>query len=71
MNTQTTIDQLRRLKLIGMASAYEQVLSLPSQDKPGADLLMAQLSEAELQYRMQRKTQLYLKSSKLRYNAIV
>jgi DNA replication protein DnaC len=71
MNTQTTIDQLRKLKLTGMASVYEQMLSLPSQDKPCADLLIAQLSEAELQYRMQRKTQLYLQSSKLRYNAII
>ncbi len=71
MNTQTTIDQLRRLKLTGMAQAYEQVVSLPSQDRPGADLMLAQLSEAEQQHRMQRKTQIYLKSSKLRYSAII
>ena len=71
MNTQKTMDQLRKLRLTGMASAYEQSLALPSQDKPTADLLLAQLTEAELQYRMQRKTQMYLKSSKLRYDAIV
>lgn len=65
------MDQLRKLRLTGMASAYEQSLALPSQDKPTADLLLAQLTEAELQYRMQRKTLMYLKSSKLRYDAIV
>ena len=63
MNTQATIDQLRKLKLTGMVHVYEQVQSLPAQDRPCADLLIARLAEAEQQYRMQRKTQLYLKFS--------
>ena len=71
MNTQATIDQLRKLKLTGMAHAYEETQSLPAQDRPCSDLLIARLAEAEKQYRLQRKTQLYLKSSKLRYNAIL
>jgi hypothetical protein len=34
-----------------------------------ADLLIVRLVEAELQYRINQKTELYLNQSKLRYNA--
>ncbi len=71
MNTQTTIDQLRSLKLHGMAQTYEGVLSIPINDQPTANHLIARLTEAELQYRVQRKTQEYLRRSKLRYHAVL
>ena len=71
MNTQATIDQLKQLKLHGMANAYEGVLSLPVQEQPPSNHLLARLAEAELQYRVQKKTQVYITQSKLRYNAVM
>lgn len=67
MNTTATLEQLRDLKLQGMARSYEAVLQLPVNQHPEAHHLIAHLSEAERQNRVQYKTQLYLKLSKLRY----
>lgn len=67
MNTTATLEQLKELKLQGMARSYEAVLHLPVNQHPEAHHLIAQLSEAERQNRVQYKTQLYLKLSKLRY----
>jgi DNA replication protein DnaC len=71
MNVQTTVDQLRRLKLNGMVKAYEASLSVPVHEQVSPDLLIARMTEAELQHRVNQKTQLYLRQSKLRYNAIL
>lgn len=67
MNTTATLEQLKELKLQGMARSYEAVLQLPVNQHPEAHHLIAQLSEAERQNRVQYKTQLFLKLSKLRY----
>jgi len=67
MNTSATLEQLKELKLQGMARSYEAILQLPVNQHPEAHYLIAQLSEAERQNRIQYKTQLYLKLSKLRY----
>lgn len=67
MNTTATLEQLKELKLQGMARSYEAVLQLPVNQHPEAHYLIAQLSEAERQNRVQYKTQFYLKLSKLRY----
>ncbi|RAW01530.1 IS21-like element helper ATPase IstB [Pseudochryseolinea flava] len=67
MNTTATLEQLKELKLQGMSRSYEAVLQLPVNQHPEAHHLIAQLSEAERQSRVQYKTQLYLKLSKLRY----
>lgn len=71
MNTQNTLDQLKQLRLIGMADAYQAVLSMPVQQQPSIHQFIARLSEAEVQHRMHLKTQAYLKQSKLRYNAVL
>lgn len=71
MNVQTTMDQLRQLKLHGMVKAYEAALSLPVHEQPTTDILIGRLAEAENQYRVNQKTTMYLKLSKLRYNAIL
>ena len=71
MNTQITLDQLNHLKLHGMADAYQAVLSLPVQEQPSIHQFLARLSEAEIQHRKHLKTQVYLKLSKLRYNAVL
>lgn len=71
MNHQITLDQLSKLKLHGMADAYQAVISLPVQEQPSIHPFIARLSEAEAQHRVNLKTQLYLKYSKLRYNAVL
>lgn len=70
MNTQITIEQLKQLKLFGMADTYKAVLSMPVQEQPSIHQFMAQLTESETQHRVHLKTQAYLKQSKLRYNAV-
>lgn len=71
MNHQITLDQLRQLRLHGMADAYQAVISLPVQEQPSIHPFIARLTEAEAQHRVNLKTQLYLKHSKLRYNAVL
>lgn len=71
MNKQTTLDQLQGMKLSGMMRAYQTILSLPPHERPTLDVAIARLAEAELLHRKNRKTELYLKLSKLRYNAVL
>jgi DNA replication protein DnaC len=71
MNTQITLDHLSELKLLGMARAYQAVLSMPVQDQPSLNQFMARLAEAEIQHRTQKKTEMFLLQSKLRYNAVL
>ena len=69
MNTQETIDLLYNLKLRGMSEAYKAITLMPVSERPDMDLAVAKIAEAERLYRDDQKTQMYLKTSKLRYNA--
>jgi DNA replication protein DnaC len=71
MNTQLTLDHLEQLKLNGMTKAYQATLSLPVQNQPSLNQFMAQLAEAELRERAEKRTALYLRQSKLRYDAVL
>jgi len=71
MNTQITMDHLAQLRLDGMSKAYQAVLALPVQNQPSINQFMARLTEAELQNKAAKKTALYLRQSKLRYDAIL
>ncbi len=71
MNTTITLQQLKELKLAGMARSYESVLQQPLHQQPEPHALIAQLTDAEIQNRTHCKTQLYLKLSKLRYPAMI
>jgi DNA replication protein DnaC len=54
-----------------MVRAYEAALTVPVHEQVSADMLVARMAEAELQHRANKKTELYLRQSKLRYNAIL
>jgi DNA replication protein DnaC len=69
MNTQETIDLLGGLKLRGMAEAYKAITLMPLSERPDVDMAVAKLAEAERLHRDNQKTQLFLKTSRLRYNA--
>jgi DNA replication protein DnaC len=71
MNTQITLDNLTKLKLLGMVKAYQAILSMPLQDQPSINQFIARLAEAELQDKTNKKTEMFLRLSKLRYNAIL
>jgi DNA replication protein DnaC len=71
MNTQNTVDQLAKLKLPGMARTYRAMLSTPIQDQPSIHQLIAQMADAEVQERNNKKTEVFLKLSKLRYSAMI
>jgi DNA replication protein DnaC len=71
MNTQITLDHLAELKLGGMSKAYKATLEMPVQSQPSLNQFMARLAEAELQERAARKTALFLRQSKLRYDAVL
>ncbi len=63
MNRKATLDQLRGLKLNGMANAYEAAIKLPVQDQPSTEQFIGRLVEAEKQHRIIQKTNLYLRQS--------
>ena len=71
MNTQETIIQLKDMKLKGMAASLETIMNLPVQARPTLELAIARMVEAELQDRRDRKTEMYLKTSRLRYTALL
>ena len=64
-----SLQSLKRLKLSGMAAAYEATLTLPINQHPTAHELIANLVDAEVQYRSHRKMELFLRTSKMRYRA--
>ena len=57
MNTQSTLEQLRQLKLFGMAGSYQAVLEQPLHQQPEPHLLLGMLTEAELQHRRRKLAQ--------------
>ena len=69
MNLTETIYKLESLKLYGMAEYYKSVTKLPANRKPTLDMAVARMAESEACYRENKRTERYLKASKLRYNA--
>lgn len=70
MNREQTLEQLKKMKLTGMARRYEAELSLPLEQREDAHTLLAMMAQAESEYRSGKQTERYLRVSKLRYNAI-
>jgi DNA replication protein DnaC len=64
-----SLQSMKRIKLEGMAAAYEAILSMPINQQPAAHEMIATLIDAEAQHRIHRRTKLYLRLSKLRYQA--
>lgn len=64
-----SVQSMKRLKLNGMAAAYEATLSLPINQHPSAHELIAMLMDAEDQHRSHSKSQRFLRTAKMRYQA--
>jgi len=71
MNNQMTAEMLKNLKLYGMAEIFSDFMNLPLQNRPGLDVAVAKMIEAENCYRQKALTEKLLKASKLRYNACI
>lgn len=71
MNTQNTVEQMHQLKVHGMAKLYQNISEQPVHQQPEAHTLVGMLTEAEIQTRLQQRTQLLLRLSKLRYHAMM
>jgi DNA replication protein DnaC len=71
MNTQQTLEQLRALKFMGMASAYKSQLELPLHQQLESHELLAHLVGSELLNRSNERTAMYVKMAKLRLPATI
>ena len=69
MNQEATLAQMRELKLVGMAQAFEALCLLPIDKQPASDQLLAQILEAEDLHRRHRRTMAAIKHAQFRYQA--
>jgi len=65
------IEQLDQLKLHGMSQVYAAVQNLSIQQRPTADELINRMLEAEFRHKTSQRTQMYLKLSNIRYDAVL
>lgn len=71
MNNQETISQLESLRLRGMANYVRSLSEMSLQDRPSLEVAIARLAECEIEDRNHRRTEMYLKTSKLRYDSVL
>lgn len=71
MNTQETLSQLEKLKLHGMSKAYQGILAMPVQEQPSLHQFMARMAQAEVLERDRKRSEVNIKQSKMRYNAVL
>lgn len=71
LNTEETESLLQKMKLQGMANVYKSAITMPQAATLSAHELIAQMAQAEQQFRENKRTEMYLKMSKLRYNAVL
>jgi DNA replication protein DnaC len=71
MNREQTLEQLKALKLEGMAAMYETIVQLPITKQPEAHTMIAQMVEREYYQRKNKRQELYLRLSKLRYKSTI
>lgn len=70
MNTNTTLEQMKQLRLTGMATAYHEQLQQAVHQQLDGHELIAHLVQTEQLSRQNEKTAYYLKLAKLRLPAI-
>ena len=71
INKEETLSQLRRLKLSGMSNYYESIMNLSIHQQVPAHELVALMVQSEEQSRKDKKTKMYLRLSKLRYDSVL
>ena len=71
MNVQANLECMQKMKLDGMASAYQTIIELPADKHPHTHECIATLIDAEMLNRAHKKTTMLLRLSKLRYRACI
>jgi DNA replication protein DnaC len=71
MNTQANLNLMASMKLLGMRDAYKAICTLPADKQPDTHQCIATLLDAEMQLRSDRRTSLFLRLSKLKYQASI
>jgi len=66
-----SLETMKELKLQGMATAYQALLQLPINKQPEAHEMLASLIDAELQHRQHKRMTMFIRLSKLRYQATI
>jgi DNA replication protein DnaC len=66
-----TLENMKSMKLLGMASSYEGVISLPLNQQADKHEMIAAMIDAEQQHRSKKKMDMYIRLSKLRYRATI
>lgn len=71
MNTEVIAEMLRSLKLKGMATSFTDLMNLPINRRPGLDVAVSKMIEAENRIRNESRTAKFLRAAKLRYPAYI
>lgn len=71
VNTTKTIELLEQMNLFGMAEVYKAFSTMPDHEPTSVHEFMARVTQAEVQHRLGRRTQMYLKLSGIRYDAVL
>jgi len=66
-----SLELMKSMKLLGMADSYETAIGLPLDKQPDSHEMIATMLDAEQQHRSTKKTQMYLRLSKMRYQACI
>lgn len=70
-NKEQTVRLLERLKLTGMLNMYQNISTMPVHQQLSLDQAILQMLLAEENYRTDKRTQMYLRLSKLRYDSVL
>jgi DNA replication protein DnaC len=66
-----TLQNMKDMRLLGMAQSYESSLSLPLNQQADTHELVAALVDAEQQHRQQKRMDMYIRLSRLRYKSTI
>ena len=69
MNTQSSIQMMQSMKLTGMADAYQAITQMPLDKQPHSHECIATIIDAEQKNRRFKRSNMYIRLSKLRYQA--
>lgn len=56
-----TLESMKSMKLLGMASSYEATMQLPINQQPDKHEMIAAMLDAEQQYRAKKKMDMYIR----------
>jgi len=71
INKEQTVSLLQKMKLQGMVNIYKSVITMPQVSNLSAHEMIAKMALAEDEHRTDKRTKMYLRTSKLRYDSVL